>query len=83
MRTYLVINVCNVHDKLDVKAKVVLEDAPNDVGRYVVARMSQMALVVDGRSADIPRHLAGLNRLEGHRRAGLQRAVNLERLHGS
>lgn len=80
--TYLVIDICDVHDKVQLEAKVVHENAPDDIGRDIVARMAQVALVVHGRTAGVPGDLAGLNWLEGHRRSRLEGAVNLERLHG-
>lgn len=56
--SHLVVNVCNVHDKVELEAKVMRQNAPNDIGRHIVARMSQMALVVHSRTAGVPGHLA-------------------------
>ena len=52
-QSYLVVNICNVHDKVDLEAEIVQEDTSNDVGRDVVARMAKMALVVHSRTAGI------------------------------
>lgn len=36
-QTYLVVDVGNVHDKVDIVTKVVHENAPDDIGRDVVS----------------------------------------------
>lgn len=79
---HLVVNVCNVHDKVKLEAKVMDQDAPNNICRHIVARVSQMALVVHSRTAGVPGHLSFLDWNKRHRRAGLQRVMKLERLHG-
>lgn len=56
--SHLVVNICNVHDKVKLEAKVMRQDAPNDICRHIVARVSQMALVVHSRAAGVPGHLA-------------------------
>lgn len=58
------------------------QDTANDVGRDIVPRMTQMTLVVDRRTARIPRHLALLDRHEWDGRARFERVVELEGLHG-
>ena len=79
--SYLVVDVGNIHNELDVGTKIVHQDATNNVGRDIVARMPQMTLVVDSRTAGIPRHLSRLNRHKGHWRARLQGVVDLQGLH--
>src|SRR5690625_642852 len=44
--------------------------------------MAEVALVVDCRTAHVPRHLARLDGDKGHRSAGLERVVYFDRLHG-
>jgi hypothetical protein len=76
--TNLVVNICNVHDKVDVQLKVMHQDAPNDIGRHIVPRMAKMAEVVYSRSADIPGHLSFFPSHEGYRGARLQRVMNYD-----
>lgn len=64
---YLVIDVCNVHNKVDIKLEVVAHDAPNDIGADIVSGMAQMRIVVDCWSAHVPRDLLSswVNRNKG------------------
>ncbi|KAI6751862.1 hypothetical protein HG531_006558 [Fusarium graminearum] len=75
--SYLVVNIGNVHDKLDLEAKVVHQDTTDNVCRDIVASMTQVTLVVYGRTAGIPRDLALLDRDKWHWGAGLERIVEL------
>lgn len=68
----------STHHKVDIEAKVVDQDAADDVGRDIVAGVAEMAEVVGGRAAGVPRDLALLAGHKGHRRAGLQRVVDVD-----
>lgn len=52
--TYLVINIGDVHDKLDVELEVIPEDSTQDIGADIVSGMTQMRIVVDCRTASVP-----------------------------
>ena len=58
------------------------QDATNDIRSDIVAGVSQVALVVDGRAADVPADLAVLLGNKGDGKAGVQRVMKLERSHG-
>lgn len=75
--SYLVVNVGNVHDKVDVEAKVVHQNTTNNVCRDIVASMTQVTLVIYSRTASVPRDLALFNRDKGHWSARLERVVKL------
>lgn len=60
-----------IHDKLNVKAEVMKQYAPNDIGRDIVARMAQMAVVIDSRATSIPRDLSFFNGRKWDRRSRL------------
>ena len=79
----LVVDVREVHYKLYIEAKVVSQDAPDDVGRNIIASMTQMGLIVDGRAASIPGDLALLNRYKRDGPSRLQRVVDFDRVHGA
>ena len=79
---YLVVDVGNVHDEVHIQAKVVHHDAADDVGGHIVPRVAQVALVVDGRAAGVPAHLAGLRRVEADGGAGLEGVVDPQVLDG-
>ena len=53
-KAYLVVYVGDVHDKVDVVAKVVAEDTANDVLGDVVASMTHVACIIDGGTAIVP-----------------------------
>lgn len=75
---HLVVDVGDVHDKVDIVSEVVHHNATNNIGGDVVARMSQVTDVVDGRPTGIPRDFPWLARNKRHRPAGLERIVNLD-----
>lgn len=75
-RIYLVIDVGDVHDEIYIEVKVVHHDAPDDVRGDIVPCVAEMALVVDRRSAGIPRHLARVFGVKADRAAGLERVVD-------
>lgn len=51
---YLVIDVGDVHYKLDVELEVVAQYAPNDIRGHIIARMAEMCIIVNGGAANIP-----------------------------
>lgn len=51
---YLVVNVCNVHHEVDIELEVVAHNAPDDVGAHIVPGVSQMRIVIHGRSTRVP-----------------------------
>ncbi len=69
------------HHKVDVEAKVVHQDAADDVCGDIVAGVAKMTQVVGGWSASIPRDLALLAGHKGDRPAGLQRVVDADGRH--
>lgn len=73
---YLVVNIRHVHDILDIEAKVMHHDATNDIASHIVSSMSQMAFVVNCRTAHIPGDLARLHGHKGHRRPWLKGIVH-------
>lgn len=69
------------YHKVDVEAKVVHQDAADDVRGDIVAGVAEMAEVVGGRPASIPRDPALLAGDKGDGRAGLQRVVDADGRH--
>lgn len=76
--SYLVVNVCNVHDILDVKFEIVHQNTADNIGGDVVAGVTQMAFIVDCRTADVPADLAIFFGHKRHGCTGLQRVVKLD-----
>ncbi|OSX69113.1 hypothetical protein BU14_1844s0001 [Porphyra umbilicalis] len=62
----LVVNVRHVHLQRHLVAKVVGEEAAEDVERHVVARMPNVRHVVHGRAARVPADGAAVAGAEGH-----------------
>lgn len=56
---YLVIDVCNVHHKIDLELEVIPHDSAYDIRRHVVPSMAQMGIVVDGRATGVPADTIG------------------------
>ena len=54
--TNLIVDVCNVHHKMNIELEVVSHNAPNNIRSHIVARMAQMRIVVNSRAARIPGH---------------------------
>lgn len=80
-QTHLVVYISNVHNEVDLKPKVVAQNAPNDIRRDIVPRMSQVRVVISRGTADIPTDLSLLNRDEWHWRPRLERIVDLQLVH--
>jgi hypothetical protein len=80
-QTHLVVYISDVHNEVDLKPKVVAQNAPNDIRRDIVPRMSQVRVVISRGTADIPTDLPLLNRDEWHWRPRLERIVDLQLVH--
>lgn len=52
--TYLVVHIRNVHHEIYVEFEIVLHYAAQNIRAHVIARMSQVRVIVYGRSASIP-----------------------------
>lgn len=80
-QTHLIIDISNVHDKVDLEPKVVSQNAANDIRRDIVSRMPQVGMIVNCRPADIPTDLPLLDRDERYWRPRLERIVDLQLIH--
>lgn len=67
METHFVVHVCYVLYKFDIEAEIVPHDPPQHVCSDIVPRVSEMARIVDGRSAAVPGYFlpAGVDGDEG------------------
>ena len=70
-QTNLVVDIRYVHDILDVELEVVHQNAAYHVRSHIVARVAQVALVVNCRAADVPADLAVFLWDKGNRCAGV------------
>ena len=78
---YLVVDICNVHDKLDPESEVVPHDPSNNVRLGIIPRMPQMRMIIYRWTTDIPGDLALLNWHKGDRSSWLQGVVYFQLIH--
>lgn len=78
-RPYLVVDVRNIHNKVDIELEVVAHNSADDISANIVAGVSQMRIVVNSRATRVPQNLlaGGIDRDKG--RLGLcQRVPHLQ-----
>lgn len=59
-RAYLVINICDVHHKVDLELEIIPQYSPYNIRRYIVPSMAQVGIVVDRRATSVPADTVGL-----------------------
>ena len=60
----LVVDIGNVHDKVNVVAKVVSQYASNEILSHIISRVPQMAQVIHGRATRVPGQMIRLARYQ-------------------
>lgn len=50
----LVIDIGNIHNEFDMETKIVSQYAPNDICCDIISCMTQVGIIINGRTACIP-----------------------------
>ena len=53
---HLVINIRDIHNKLNIESKEIPHDSPDDVGRDIVSSMTKVGVIIDCWPTGIPCH---------------------------
>ena len=81
VRSYLVVNIRDVHNKLELEPKVIPHEPANNIRRDIIPRMPQVRMIVYCRAADIPFDFTLLNWHKGDWSSWLQGVVDFQLIH--